>query len=159
MGSKDEETDDIEVEVEEDEEVEQEWDEEAEQDWQARMKLINPRHSGYVCYVDNDSGKKGTIGWIQVDDCSQKIFFHSQNFMEQFMETMLSLVEDDRLMRTRVTFYVDTYKTKTKDMLTALAIRPEQDILIRRKAPTNSGKGKKGGTNNKGKGKGKGKDW
>ena len=115
------------------------------------MKLINPRHKGYVCYVDNDSGKKGTIGWIHVDDCSQKIFFHAQNFMEQYMETLLQWIEQEKLEGKRVTFYVDTYKTKTKEMLTALAIRPEQDPIRKKKGNKGKGKGNK-------KGKGKGKD-
>ena len=104
-------------------------EEEAEQDEEdQRMKLITPRHSGYVTYVDNISGKKGTIGWIQVDQSDQKIFFHSQNFMEAHMETLLTWTELNKLEGKRVTFYVDTYKTKKKEMLTALAIRPEAEI-------------------------------
>ena len=148
-GWNDEEEDDIEV------EGEYAGEDVGEGEEDERTKLITPRQSGYVCYVDNDSGKKGTIGWIQVDQSDQKIFFHSQNFMEQYMETLLTWIELEKLEGKRVTFYVDVYKTKRKEMLTALAIRPEQDIIVRRTPPTSSGKGKKGDTKNTGKGKGK----
>ena len=90
-----------------------------------------------------------------MDQSDQKIFFHSQNFMEAYMEPLLTWTELNKLEGKRVTFYVDVYKTKKKEMLTALAIRPEQDIIVRRTPPTSSGKGKKGDTKKSWKGKGK----
>ena len=87
-----------------------------------------------------------------MDQSDQKIFFHSQNFMEAYMEPLLTWTELNKLEGKRVTFYVDVYKTKKKEMLTALAIRPEAEIMLRKPG---KGKGNKGDTKNKGKGKGK----